>query len=68
MKPPAPKHLDITDLTATACRWPYGDGPFTYCGQTKVTGRPYCEYHCSIAYTKVAVRKTSYVRFRNRAA
>ena len=35
------------------CQWPIGDPQekdFHFCKSNTVTGKPYCEYHCSIAY------------------
>lgn len=56
LPPPAPcvdvqpRYLTILELTTRLCRWPLGDGPFTYCGHDVETGRPYCEAHCVTAY------------------
>ncbi len=41
------------DLTERMCRWPLGhpgDPDFHFCGRARVTGRPYCEKHCALAY------------------
>jgi hypothetical protein len=32
----------IMDLAEDTCRFPFGDGPFLFCGATPVPGRPYC--------------------------
>jgi hypothetical protein len=42
--------VKLFDLAPTACRWPYGDGPFTFCGHRHVQGQPYCAYHVSKAF------------------
>lgn len=42
--------LDTMQLTSRSCRWPYGDGPFTFCGHD--TGSPntsYCPFHVRAA-------------------
>lgn len=44
-----PKHLTLAQLTTTTCRWPLGDGPFTFCGRYTDDG-PYCRHHARIAY------------------
>lgn len=38
------------ELPPNGCRWPSGDGPFLFCGDTQLDGYPYCAGHCSIAY------------------
>lgn len=40
-----PLHLALLDLAPEQCRWPYGDGPFTFCGCDAFTGGSYCEPH-----------------------
>ena len=49
--PGTPLHLPLLALKAHHCRWPYGDGPFTFCGCTHIEGSPYCESHDADAYT-----------------
>lgn len=49
--PPAnPKSL--FELEANDCRWPYGDGPFFFCGGAKeMPGmHAYCAHHAAIAF------------------
>lgn len=43
-----PLHLSLADLTQVSCRYPYGDGPFTFCGHAKFAGHPYCEGHYAL--------------------
>jgi GcrA cell cycle regulator len=40
-----PLHISLLELTAETCRWPYGDGPFTFCGCQKISDGPYCYSH-----------------------
>lgn len=40
-----PLHVSLPDLTSDGCRWPYGDGPFTFCGHGKTDGSSYCQAH-----------------------
>lgn len=39
-----PRKLDLCDLGPGECHWPYGDGPFTFCGHTVLHGA-YCASH-----------------------
>jgi GcrA cell cycle regulator len=43
--PEAERVQRLDDLEPHHCRWPYGDGPFTFCGQAKLPGKSYCEFH-----------------------
>lgn len=40
-----PRHLSLIELESNDCRWPYGDGPFTFCGHPKFQDGPYCGAH-----------------------
>jgi GcrA cell cycle regulator len=40
-----PRHLTIDQLEPDDCRYPYGDGPFTFCGHWKMDGSSYCAEH-----------------------
>ena len=40
-----PLHVDLLDLKPDMCRWPYGDGPYTFCGCKTKEGSSYCEFH-----------------------
>lgn len=46
---PIPLHLDMLDIRSGQCQWPYGDGPFTLCGNPSHSG-PYCAFHNAKAY------------------
>lgn len=49
----------LFDLKPTSCRWPYGHGPFLFCGSTVCNGDPknsYCIGHALKSYTKPAPR------------
>ena len=46
--------LDLNRLERT-CQWPIGhpgQPEFRFCGETAVTGKPYCDTHCGIAYRR----------------
>jgi hypothetical protein len=40
-----PKHITFDELTPSTCHYPFGEGPFTFCGCDAVEGKPYCEPH-----------------------
>lgn len=40
-----PLHVTLMDLQPNGCRYPYGDGPFTFCGHPKLIGASYCLDH-----------------------
>lgn len=50
---------DVWALTSTTCRYPYGDGPFTFCGAPVVNGFPYCQHHREICFSPARVRNNS---------
>lgn len=69
--PPLPSslNLSILDLTHATCKWPYGDGPFLFCGVAKpVEGGPYCEHHAALAVGQGTPSERSAVREAARAA
>lgn len=50
---PVAERKYIQSLTESSCRWPIGDpqmADFHFCGKSKVTGLPYCEFHARRAY------------------
>lgn len=40
-----PRNLSLMELEPGDCRYPYGDGPFTFCGHTKTEDSSYCGPH-----------------------
>lgn len=40
-----PLHILFDQLSRKNCHWPYGDGPFTFCGCEATSSGPYCEAH-----------------------
>lgn len=40
-----PRLLSLIDLEPGDCRWPYGDGPYVFCGCQKISAGPYCYAH-----------------------
>lgn len=45
-----PLGLDLIDLEPDQCRFPYGDGPFTFCGHKKQEGSSYCPDHFALTW------------------
>jgi GcrA cell cycle regulator len=39
------RNLSFAELEASDCRYPEGDGPFTFCGNPKLKGSSYCTAH-----------------------
>lgn len=57
--PPAERKC-IQTLLENHCRWPIGDpqeAEFHFCGKSKVTGLPYCEFHARRAFQPPQVRR-----------
>jgi GcrA cell cycle regulator len=44
-----PLHLNLLELEPNQCRWPYGDGPFTFCGHPQLSGFVYCAPHVGLS-------------------
>lgn len=44
-----PLHKQLLDLGPNECRFPYGDGPYTFCGHPKMEGRSYCGPHFGLS-------------------
>lgn len=52
---PAPTNekVNIMELGYRTCRWPIGDpvaSDFGFCGAESTGEKPYCPYHCAVAY------------------
>lgn len=47
--PVEPRHVALLELEQHQCRWPYGDGPYTFCGHDALPVSSYCEYHTRVA-------------------
>lgn len=43
-----PLHVSLMELGDHSCRFPYGDGPFTFCGHPKTAGSSYCAEHVTL--------------------
>jgi hypothetical protein len=43
-----PQHLLVTDLEEGQCRYPFGEGPFTFCGHAQKDGSSYCRPHAAL--------------------
>jgi GcrA cell cycle regulator len=40
-----PRNVSLFELGAGECKFPYGDGPFTFCGHPRSTGSVWCDQH-----------------------
>lgn len=40
-----PRMVPLVDLGFGECKYPFGDGPFLFCGCPAIPGQPYCEPH-----------------------
>jgi GcrA cell cycle regulator len=43
-----PLHKSLADLGRNDCRWPYGEGPYTFCGNPQREGHSYCGPHFAL--------------------
>ena len=58
--PKTPTLLRMEDLKAHHCRWPLNNalgGEYYFCGERKISGKPYCQTHCDVAYPKPKLPK-----------
>lgn len=46
-----PRNISLIDLGADECRYPYGDGPFVFCGHP-IASRSYCAAHAELSRKK----------------
>lgn len=51
-----PLHLSLNDLGPHDCRYPYGDGPFTFCGRLQTAGKSYCLAHTKLCWIPPTAR------------
>jgi GcrA cell cycle regulator len=54
-EPVVPLGKKLMQLKADDCRYPYGDGPFTFCGHRKLSTGPYCAAHQAITHSQSTV-------------
>jgi GcrA cell cycle regulator len=67
---PLAERKSIQTLLESHCRWPIGDpqeADFHFCGKTKVTGLPYCEFHARRAFQPPQMRRGGIQPAHNRA-
>ena len=48
-----PLHKSLIDLGPNDCRYPYGDGPYTFCGHPQMEGRSYCGSHTALSFRRL---------------
>lgn len=42
-------NIPLTDLESDQCRWPYGEGPFLFCGHVRDGESSYCAAHLALS-------------------
>lgn len=47
---PIHERKTLADLGDQDCRFPYGDGPFTFCARPRAVGLSYCPAHAAACY------------------
>jgi GcrA cell cycle regulator len=47
-----PRYLTLDQLEPDDCRYPYGDGPFLFCGRPNLDGKSYCPGHFRLSTMK----------------
>lgn len=47
-----PLHKSLADLGRNDCRYPYGDGPYTFCGRAQQEGHSYCGPHMALSFRR----------------
>ena len=50
-----PRNVSLLDLEPNDCRYPYGDGPMTFCGHPKQAGSQYCTPHHFLCWERPRV-------------
>ena len=50
-----PRMVALVDLKPGECRYPYGDGPFAFCGHARFEGHSYCAPHAILTRTETRV-------------
>ena len=48
-----PLHVSLVNLEFGQCRWPYGEGPFSFCGHPAIFGS-YCGPHFDLSTRRAA--------------
>lgn len=48
--------FDLLELRAGMCRWPEGEGPFTFCGAQQAFDSSYCRKHYALAHSRGSQR------------
>jgi GcrA cell cycle regulator len=57
-----PRHIEMVGLEHNECRYPYGDGPFTFCGCETAPKKPYCPAHVELCADHAVRRKPDAVK------
>lgn len=65
-----PRMITLIELAPGDCRWPYGDGPFVFCGCAVISEGSYCEAHQALSRGQgtYSERQTNFYDVRRRVA
>ena len=73
-----PRHLTLCQLEPNDCRYPFGEGPFTFCGHPVKGGSSYCQshfhlslkqpYEISDAVSQARARRMRSINYKHRLA
>ncbi len=56
-----PRGISLIDLEPNECRYPYGDGPFVFCGHPALECSSYCAVHHALCWDKPKPSKERYL-------
>lgn len=66
---PVSMEMSLLDLKDGDCRWPTGErSDITFCGHNTERDKPYCTYHCRLAYNPRGVEPRTFLDNVRRAA
>jgi GcrA cell cycle regulator len=61
-----PLDLDLAAVVERdGCRWPYGDGSYTFCGHPKLNGFSYCGPHVALSIGAGTISERNALRVRS---
>ena len=63
-----PRHLPFSELGHGECRYPYGEGPFTFCAHPVRDGASYCAGHAALVHGRGSASERAAAGFLAREA
>jgi GcrA cell cycle regulator len=49
-----PGGIGLVNLATDGCRWPYGEGPYTFCNHPQFDGSSYCSDHFDLSRRRMS--------------